>query len=278
MESHPKSQLTAVEPVSPAAPYIGGKKNLAARICARIEKIPHRLYAEPFVGMGGVFLRRSKRPKSEVINDRSRDVATFFRVVQRHYTPFMEMMRLQISARAEFERLVATDPSTLTDLERAARFLYLQRTGFGGKVAGTACFGVSPDRPARFDVTKVGPMLDDLHNRLAAVTIECLDFGEFITRYDREYTLFYLDPPYWGSESDYGKELFSRADFERLRDVLRGLKGSFIMSLNDVPAVREIFAEFDIKHVDTTYSIARAGTIKAGEVIISTKAPTRKRR
>jgi len=269
MESHPKSHLTAIEPVRPAAPYIGGKKNLAARICARIEKTPHQLYAEPFVGMGGVFFRRDKRPKSEVINDRSREVSTFFRVVQRHYTPFMEMMRLQITTRAEFERLIATDPSTLTDLERAARFLYLQRTGFGGKVAGTACFGVSPDRPGRFDVTKVGPMLDDLHNRLVAVTIECLDFGDFITRYDREYTLFYLDPPYWGSESDYGKELFSRADFERLRDLLRGIKGTFILSLNDVPAVREIFAGFDIEAVETTYSIAKAGAMKAGEVIIS---------
>lgn len=268
MESHPNSGLTAVTPVLPVAPYLGGKKNLAKRLCALIEATPHRLYAEPFVGMGGIFLRRRFRPKAEVINDRNREVANLFRVVQRHYVPFLEMMRFQITTRAEFERLVKTPADTLTDLERAARFLYLQRTGFGGKVAGTAVFGVSPDRPARFDVTKVGPMLEDLHGRLADVAIECLDFGDFLQRYDRAHTLFYLDPPYWGSESDYGKELFSRADFERLRDVLRGLKGRFMMSMNDVPEVRELFAEFDIEAVDTTYSIARAGSKKVGEVII----------
>lgn len=268
MESHPNSGLTAVTPVLPVAPYIGGKKNLAKRICALIAATPHRLYAEPFVGMGGIFLRRRFRPKSEVINDRNREVANLFRVVQRHYVPFLEMMRFQITTRAEFERLVKTPADTLTDLERAARFLYLQRTGFGGKVAGTAVFGVSPDRPARFDVTKVGPMLEDLHARLVDVTIECLDFGDFLQRYDRAHTLFYLDPPYWGSESDYGKELFSRADFERLRDVLRGLKGRFMMSLNDVPEVRELFGEFDIEAVDTTYSIAKAGNKRVGEVII----------
>ncbi len=269
MESLPKSKLTAVDPVKPVAPYIGGKSRLAARICAKIEVTPHKLYAEPFIGMGGVFLRRTKRPQAEVINDRSKDVSTFFRVVQRHYVAFVEMIRFQISTRTEFERLIATDASTLTDLERAARFLYLQRTGFGGKVAGTACFGVSPDRPSRFDVTKVVPMLEDLHERLASVTIECLDFGEFITRYDRAHTLFYLDPPYWGTEGVYGKELFSRADFERLRGILRGIKGTFIMSLNDVPEVRETFSEFAIEGVETTYSIAKAGTKKAGEVIIT---------
>ena len=54
----------------------------------------------------------------------------------------------------------------LTDLERAARFIYLQRTAFGGKVDGRH-FGVSPDRPGRFDITQLRPMLEDLHQRLA---------------------------------------------------------------------------------------------------------------
>lgn len=47
-----------VRPVSPVAGYIGGKRNLAKRICAIIERTPHSSYAEPFVGMGGIFLRR----------------------------------------------------------------------------------------------------------------------------------------------------------------------------------------------------------------------------
>jgi DNA adenine methylase len=98
--------------------------------------------------MGGVFLRRTRRPKCEVINDISEDVATFFRILQRHYVAFMDMLRFQLTTRAGFERLMRTDPSTLTDLERAARFLYLQRTAFGGKVVGRN-FGVDDGRPAR---------------------------------------------------------------------------------------------------------------------------------
>ncbi len=174
-------------PVRPAAGYIGGKKQLAKTIIACIERIPHETYAEPFVGMGGVFLRRRRAPKGEIINDRSGDVATFFRILQRHYVPFMDMLKWQLTGRAEFARLMASKPATLTDLERAARFLYLQRTAFGGKVAGRN-FGVDP-MGGRFNVTKLAPMLDELHDRLAGVVIECLPWAEFIARYDRAGTL-----------------------------------------------------------------------------------------
>lgn len=144
----------AVKPTVPAAPYLGGKRNLARRLCSIIDSIDHVAYAEPFVGMGGVFLRRSRRPKCEVINDLNEDVTTFFRILQRHYVAFMDMLRFQLTTRAGFERLMRTDPSTLTDLERAARFLYLQRTAFGGKVVGRN-YGMVMDGPARFDVTRL---------------------------------------------------------------------------------------------------------------------------
>ena len=153
------SQKQPVKPVLPVAPYIGGKRNLAKRLCALIDKHPHVTYAEPFVGMGGIFLKRTSRPQAEFINDYSRDVATFFRILQRHYVAFLDMLRYQLTTRVEFERLMAVNPDTLTDLERAARFLYLQRTAFGGKVNGRN-FGVSQDRPARFDVTRLVPMLE----------------------------------------------------------------------------------------------------------------------
>lgn len=265
-----ESSQRPVAPVKPVAPYIGGKSRLAARICARIEALSHVTYAEAFVGMGGVFLRRRFAPKHEVINDFNGELATFYRILQRHYVPFMEMMRFQLTVRAEFERLTATDPATLTDLERAARFLYLQRTAFGGKPSGQN-FGVSTDRRGSFDITRLGPMLDDLHTRLAGVVIERLPFQEFIPRYDRPGTLFYLDPPYYGSEGDYGRELFRRDDFEVLAGLLRGLSGRFILSLNDRPEVREIFDGFEIETVETTYSIAAKGKGrgKVGELIIS---------
>ncbi len=229
--------FTSVHPVSPAASYIGGKKQLAQRVASIIEQIPHSVYAEPFVGKGGVFFRRRLVPKCEVINDISGDVITFFRILQRHYPQFMETLKFQITSRREFERLKTCDPSTLTDLERAARFLYLQRLAFGGKVSGRN-YGVDTSGSARFNVTRLGPLLEDIHERLAGVQIENLSWSDFIDRYDTTGTLFYMDPPYFGCETDYGKNVFSRSDFERIAARMTDIKGRFMISLNDTPEVR----------------------------------------
>lgn len=265
------SSTTPVSPVQPAAGYIGGKRNLARRICAIIDRLDYDNYAEPFVGMGGIFLRRSRRPRAEAINDVSADVATFFRVLQEHYPYFIDMLRWRIASRAEFERLLGQDPARLTDLQRAARFLYLQRLSFGGKVSGRG-FGVDARSPARFNVTKLEPMLAEIHERLAGVTIEQLPYGDFIRRYDHERALFYLDPPYWGCETDYGQDVFSRDDFTALAEQLRGIRGRFLLSINDRPAVRETFAGFAMEAVETTYTIGaanKASAMRAGELLIS---------
>lgn len=108
--------------ITPLAPYIGGKRILSKLITPMIDGQPHNMYCEGFVGMGGIFLRSTKVPKSEVINDRNREIANFFRILQRHYVAFLDMLKFQITTRSEFERLCRVDASTLTDLENAARF------------------------------------------------------------------------------------------------------------------------------------------------------------
>lgn len=261
--------MSPTAPIRPVAPWLGGKRNLAKLICQRIEAIPHVTYAEPFVGMGGIFLRRASRPRAEVINDRGRDVANLFRILQRHYPQFLDTLRFQLTTRAEFERLAATDPDTLTDLERAGRFLYLQRTAFGGKVSGRN-FGVDRGRPGRFNLTTLEPMLEELHARLAGVTVECLDWSDFLRRYDREDTLFYVDPPYWGCEGDYGRALFGRDHFERMAHQLAGLQGRWLLSINDVPEIRDMFAWAAIDEVTTTYTIAANGSSPRRELLIHT--------
>lgn len=260
--------IRANKPVSPAAGYIGGKRNLSRRLCSIIDALPHDGYAEPFVGMGGIFLRRKRQAKVEVINDISGDVVTFFRVLQEHYPYFIDMLRWRVASRNEFERLKAMDPDQLTDLQRAARFLYLQRIAFGGKVSGRH-FGVDKQQGARFNITKLEPMLADIHERLAGVTIEQLPFDQLINRYDRPGMLFYLDPPYFGCEDDYGPGVFDRSDFERLAELLGRARGDFILSINDTPEIREIFSPFVQLPVETTYTLAKASTSKAGELIIS---------
>ncbi|WP_439532021.1 DNA adenine methylase [Polymorphobacter sp.] len=263
MESPP---LEYVNPVRPVAPWVGGKRSLSRQLVSLIGRTPHGLYAEPFVGMGGVFLRRDRRPRAEVINDISADVATLFRILQRHYQAFLDTLKWQLASRAEWDRLMRTDPTTLTDLERSARFLYLQRLAFGGKVRGRS-FGVSYG-PSRFDMTKLVPMLEEVHERLAGVTIERLPFADFIRRYDRPETLFFLDPPYWGNERDYGDGLFSEADFELLRGLLEACKGRFILTINDRPETRKMFGQFKIEPVTVLYRLS-GGATPAGELVIT---------
>ncbi|MBI5520597.1 MAG: DNA adenine methylase [Desulfovibrio sp.] len=179
----------------------------------------------------------------------------------------MDALRFQITSRASFERLCQTEPDTLTDLERAARFLYVQRLAFGGKVAGRS-FGA--DTRARFNLNTLGSRLDDLHERLAGVVIECLDFEQFLRRYDKPSTLFYLDPPYHESEGYYGKDMFSREDFARLAGALAGLKGRFLLSINDCPEIRETFKAFHLEQVDTTYTVRGQGAgTAAKELLVS---------
>lgn len=234
-----------------------------------IEAVPHRTYAEVFVGMGGIFFRRKSKPSAEVINDWSAEVHNLFRILQVHYVAFLEFMRFQVTARAEFERLALEDPATLTDIQRAARFLYLQRTAFGGKVTGRG-FGVSPMNAGRFDVTKLQPMLEAVHERLAGVVIERLRWQDFVTRYDRAETLFYLDPPYFGCEDDYGRDMFAREEFVEMAALLAGIKGRFILSINDKPEVRAIFSAFNMQAEDVRYQIGGMDKSRNfGELIIT---------
>lgn len=251
------------------APYLGGKSRIARHLVGLIGETPHRTYVEPFVGMGGIFFKRHQAAPVEIINDLSRDVATLFRILQRHYEAFIDTLKWQLTSRADFDRLVATNADTLTDLERAARFLYLQQLAFGGRVSGRT-FGVDRRSPARFDVVKLRGKLPEIHERLAGVTIECLPYGEVIRRYDAAETLFYLDPPYWNCERDYG-DGFERADFERLAEQLAGIAGRFILSINDTPGARAVFGRFTLSEIETTYTLGCKMTgagKRVGELIV----------
>lgn len=90
-----------------------------------------------------------------------------------------------------------------------------------------------------------------------------------IQRFDRPGTFFYVDPPYWDCENDYGQNLFSREDFGRLAGLLADVKGKFILSLNDTPGVRETFASFRIQPVKTRYTISASRKQEAAELLIS---------
>lgn len=260
--------MEKVAAAAPVAPWLGGKKALHKAIIERIDLIDHSTYVELFVGMGGVFLRRTWRPRLEVMNDLNGEITNLFRILQRHYPEFLGMMKWRLASRREFERLRNTDPDTLTDLERAARFLYLQRLAFGGQVRGV--FGVAVDR-SRFSISQLEPLLEAAHARLEAVVFENLDWADVLTRYDSAGTLFYLDPPYHGGEADYGKGMFGRDQFALMAQMLAKIDGAFVMSINDVPDIREAFGDFHLEGVRLKYSVARAGATEARELLISNR-------
>ena len=223
--------------------------------------------------MGDVFLRRSYRPKSEIVNDINGEVVNLFRMLREHPQEIARQFDWASSSRAEFRRLCAVNPDTLTDIQRAARFVYLQTNAFGGKSATNATPGqtgmVTPHHRARFHSARMRRLIEAAHRRLQGVHVDCLDWTVFLERYDGPFTLFYIDPPYWGHEQDYGKGLFEREDFARMAGMLRSLKGRFILSLNDTPETRAMFKGFEIEEVETRYSANARATRRAGELLIS---------
>lgn len=130
-------------------------------------------------------------------------------------------------------------------------------------------FAVDKIRGARFNTLRLEATPDAINARLAGVTIERLPWRQFIERYDRAGMLFYLDPPYWGNEADYGKGIFSRGEFAEMAEVLKRLQGRFILSLNAFLGVYETFKTFNIEEVDCLYTISHNRTKAVKELFIS---------
>lgn len=247
----------------PLAGWLGGKSRLREAIVARIPA--HTCYAEVFAGAAWVLF--SKEPsKAEVVNDINGDVVNLYRVLQHHLDEFVRYFRWVLPSRAEFVRLLEQPPELLTDIQRAARYYYLQKMGFGGQGKH---FAATPTSPPRLNLLRIEEELSAAHLRLARVTVERMPFQEMIERYDRQETFFYLDPPYWGCEKDYGPDVFCRQNFQDLADQLAQIQGKFLLSLNDVPEVRETFGAFLQEPVATTYTCAKDSTTEAAELFSS---------
>ncbi len=230
-------------------PWIGGKRRLAKQILPLFPE--HTCYVEPFCGAAGLFF--TKEPsKVEVLNDVNSDLTTLFRVLQHHLDEFVRQFRWALVSRELFEWCKATPPYTLTDIQRAARFYYLQKTGFGG-VPSNHAFGSRTTAPPSINLLRIEEDLSGAHLRLSRVYIENLDWQKCIEKYDRAYTLFYLDPPYFGTEG-YGVP-FPLEQYSELAETMRTIKGRAILSVNDVPEMREAFKGFSIKTVKINYSV-----------------------
>lgn len=248
---------------SPLA-WLGGKSRLADRIIALIP--PHTAYCEVFAGAAWVLFKKPES-KVEIINDINHELITLYRCVKHHLPALVEQFRWMLVARDEFDRFLATPADTLTDIQRSARFYYLAKCAFGARI-NKPTFGIAASGAPRLNLRRLEEDLSEAHLRLSRVFIESRPYQDVIERFDKPETFFYIDPPYWGCEGDYGKDLFSRDDFTRLADLLGCVKGKFILSLNDTPGVREVFANFRLEKVTTRYSVGAARNQVVGELLI----------
>ena len=245
--------------------YLGGKSLLTGKIIPLIPK--HTCYCEVFAGAAWMLF---KKPESEVeiINDINTDLVTLYRVVKHHLEAFIQYLKWILISRDEFKRFMIEEPESLTDIQRAVRFYYLLRNSYGAKVAKQS-FNINTTRPSGFNLLRIGEELSEVHYRLSRVYIENRPYNKIIERYDKPHTFFYLDPPYYGCEGDYGPGIFSREDFRLLRDILEKVKGRFILSINDVPEIRTLFKGFKIEIVSTKYTAGGANrSKKVNELLI----------
>lgn len=238
---------------SPLSGWLGGKFQLSKRIIALIPE--HQCYCEPFAGAAWVFFKKG-HSEVEVLNDINTEIITLYRVIQHHLEEFIRHFRWLLVSRNEFERFLKADPIALTDIQRAIRFFYIQKSSYGGRIKNAA-FGYAPTARPRLNLLRIEEELSAAHLRLSQVYIENLPYGDLIRRYDREETFFYIDPPYYNCENDYGKDIFCKDDFSKLATQLATIKGKFLLSLNDTPEVREIFKTFIFDEAEVTYSVGK---------------------
>lgn len=202
---------------------------------------------------------RPEPAKVEVLNDINGELVNLYRIVKHHLDELVRQFRWQLVAREEFERLKASAPETLTDIQRAARFFFLQKTSFGAKVSGQT-FGVSASGPPRINLLRLEEDLSAAHLRLARVTIEHLPWAACVARYDRPEAFFFCGPPYWQTEG-YGVE-FGLDQYEALAQMLRTIKGRALLTINDHPDMRRVFAGFRQKRLTTRYTIGQSAAAK----------------
>ncbi|MBY0754523.1 DNA adenine methylase [Clostridium sardiniense] len=236
------------EKLKPPISRMGGKSKLRNKI---ISKIPeHTCYVELFFGAGWVYFGK-EQSKVEVINDVDKELINLFRMIKYHAPEIERLLQYEFSGRDIFDEYKNCTIEYLTEIHRAIRFLYLTSQSFASK-CGVYGYGTTK-RPCPQIFYK--EELEKIKERLRNTYVENLSFEKIIDKYDREYSFFFCDPPYFetaGYQYSFGEE-----DHILLRNKLKNLKGKFLLTINDNPKVREWYKDFNIEEVEVNYSVSR---------------------
>lgn len=206
----------------------GSKKSIADKI---IKMIPqHEIYVEPFVGSGAIYWKKEPS-KKEVINDLHKQLMEGYKELKRTKT---RNFRNDLDTVNELQNFV--DVVHTTDGDKLTKSIIITCNTFGTKGVGKIYNNSNPYNKLK--------NIDEYQKRMDNTTILNQDYKTVIKKYDSPQTFFFLDPPYEiGSKTVYKKSFFN---FEELNNLLRGLKGKFILTLNDSSNIRNIFKGFKI--------------------------------
>src|SRR5256885_11702562 len=166
--------------VGPLA-YLGGKNRVAKKIIALIPE--HNCYIEPFCGGAQVFFHKSPS-NVEVLNDLDEEIFNFLRVCQLHHQELVRYLQFCTVSRKWFELFQKQDPKTLSDIQRAARFFYLQKNCYGGFIKKQK-FKKSVEDGCYYKPHRIPLVLHLAHERPPGGQRECLPYPKIIRRPDR---------------------------------------------------------------------------------------------
>lgn len=243
--------------------WIGGKKLLREEVTKRFPGSFGR-YIEVFGGAGWVLFHKDKHADLEVYNDANGDLVNLYRCIKYHCGELQKELCFMLNSRELFEDFKAQCYIRgMTDIQRAARFFMIVKTSYGSDGRTFGCI--------KKDISEAIKYFNAIQERLSGVVIENKSYESLIPVYDRQDALFYLDPPYYGTEKYYSAH-FALEDHLKLKELLSQIKGRFILSYNDCEFVRELYKDFIVESIDRNNSLLSRyegnGEKRYAEVII----------
>lgn len=221
--------------LQPFLKWPGGKRWLVERIISNISLEPGKRYIEPFLGSGALFF--ALQPQQAIISDVNRELIELFLVMRDKPDELKKRMinHQKKHCHEYYYEIRASHPKT--DVNRAARMLYLNRTCFNGMYrvnkSGEFNVPIGSKNNCVYDIDR----FVDYSNALKDAEICNKDFESIIDR--AEYGDFiFADPPYasGGREifTKYNDKLFTWDDQIRLFSSLKNAKdmGAHIISTN----------------------------------------------
>jgi DNA adenine methylase len=251
----------------------GGKRYLLKTLLRLIPE--HKVYVEVFSGSAKLLF--AKQPSHwEILNDVNDDLLNFFRVAKHRPAELAELFTQEFIGVGRFKDFRAEHfiSARHCELQQAKRFAYLIWWSFGskGEHFAHATLKQIAKKPLRKTTRDVAELLQRTSDRLREVVVDQRDFADCIARYDAPATFFYLDPPYTKFQDNGRYVPMDEKRNRELLDLLRKIKGKFLLSFDDAPLIRELAsaAHFTVRTVGVLYTLgARTKQKKVQELLIA---------